>query len=159
MYRDCSVCVICRWGEHQGVAEELKGVLQGGPLLPVNTGYWSWLHHRSPTSLSVVSLLQWMNYLSVTLVFMFVIRTNNLCMYLGIIFSLNFQLNLLYHYIQFLLHFVLRRWIMKSPANQFRFFSFFCLADTCHLVAKALHKRRVRKRIWWSQLERLNWGR
>lgn len=40
-------------------------------------------------------------------------RTNNLCMYLGIIFFLIFQLNLLYHYISFSLFiFSFKGWIM-----------------------------------------------
>lgn len=83
---------ICRWGEHQGVAEELKGGPQGEPFLPVN--------HRSPTSLSVVSLLQWTNYLSVILVFMFVVTELTICACIWEYFCfLIFQLNLLYHYI------------------------------------------------------------
>lgn len=89
---------ICRWGEHQGVAEELKGCPQGGPFLLMN--------HTSPTGLSVVSLLQWMNYFSHTHICVCDHRADYLCMYLGFFFlfsnfSIKFTLSYLISWFTF----------------------------------------------------------
>lgn len=153
---------ICRWGRTSGCSRRTKGGLSGWRT---SSGEHRVLVMAAPQKpykpfcgkFTIVNEL----FVSYSHIYVCDHKTNYLCMCLGIFFFLIFQLNFLYHYISVsLFNFCLKGLDNDMSYKSIRvLFSFFCLADTYHLVGNALRNRRVRKRKWWSQLERMNWGR